>query len=212
MCVPMAKRCVIPPPLASLHQASAQPEFTGFEAVAVIYGGIRASPQVAHTHSPVSRDAEIRVRASERHRVVVITLAIKDITPHIYNSSLKSFIWPAPCSSFSPAFILKWLSIIWKSSGGCGIRPDSILDQTGKLSREISNAPVEMRFVSMALPVKKGFRCNFDTWEAKERGLSRLILMCYACVCINRVLTSLQVALHEKPMRKLHRKRDLFAD
>ena len=47
---------------------------------------------------------------------------------------------PAP----PPPRMPMWLSMIWKSSPGCGIRPDSILDQTGMSFREISNAPVLM--------------------------------------------------------------------
>ena len=54
-----------------------------------------------------------------------------------------------------PEFICRWLSMIWKSSGGWGILPDSSLDQTGMLSTEISKAPVETSWLSTALQMKK---------------------------------------------------------
>ena len=56
---------------------------------------------------------------------------------------------------YVPVFIFRWVSTIWKSSGGCGILPDSIFDQTGILSTVISNAPVDTNWVSTALLRKK---------------------------------------------------------
>ena len=52
-------------------------------------------------------------------------------------------------SKILPVFIFRWVSTIWNSSGGCGIRPDSILDHTGILSTVISNAPVDTSWVSI---------------------------------------------------------------
>lgn len=51
-----------------------------------------------------------------------------------------------------------WLSIIWNSSGGCGIRPVSSLDQTGTSLNLISKAPVETNCPSIALVRKKIIR------------------------------------------------------
>ena len=72
-----------------------------------------------------------------------------------YNSSWKS---PTPLCELAapePMFMFMWLSMIWNSSPGWGIRPDSILDQTGMSLRLISKAPVLISWVSTALQRKK---------------------------------------------------------
>lgn len=51
-----------------------------------------------------------------------------------YSSSLK-LPGPLAVSTPPPPPMLKWLSIIWNNSGGWGIRPDSILLQTGILAK-----------------------------------------------------------------------------
>ena len=76
-----------------------------------------------------------------------------------YNSSWKSsspMLLPAP----PPPRMPMWLSMIWKSSPGCGIRPDSILDQTGMSFREISNAPVLMSWNKLKKHLNRTLRSN----------------------------------------------------
>ena len=58
-----------------------------------------------------------------------------------------------------------WMSMIWKGSLGCGIYPDSILDQNGLSLREISNAPVlisEQIMVTSIISIKIELR-KIDT-------------------------------------------------
>ena len=86
---------------------------------------------------------------SDPHCVLVINL----FRLFLYNSPWK---WdPSSRTPCPPEFICKWLSIIWKSSGGCGSRPDWSFDQTGMLSTLISNAPVDTSWLSTALLTKK---------------------------------------------------------
>ena len=67
----------------------------------------------------------------------------------LYNSSWKSpILAPAPPWP-GPRFIFMWLSIIWNNSPGWGIRPDSILDQTGMSFRDISKAPVLLKIFKL---------------------------------------------------------------
>jgi len=74
-----------------------------------------------------------------------------------YNSSrLYPTLSPAPPPpAIPPERILMWLSMIWNSSPGWGILPDSSFDQSGMSFSEISNAPVDINCVSNALHRKK---------------------------------------------------------
>lgn len=60
--------------------------------------------------------------------------------------------------SLSTWFILRWLSKIWKSSWMLGTYPDCNLDQIGTSFNEISKAPVERKWVSSMLLMKKTIR------------------------------------------------------
>jgi len=75
------------------------------------------------------------------------------IKTKFYNSSCRKSpsIWLSP----PPTLIPIWLSMIWNNSLGCGTRPASILLHIGMSFMEISNAPVEISWVSTALHRKK---------------------------------------------------------